>query len=60
MEGSEMGRNRSETVGNESVCNAGDRVRSPVRPLEKRMTTNPSILARRIPWIEEQEKGITE
>ena len=40
----------------ESACNAGDRVSSLVSwkdPLEKGMATYSSILAWRLPWIEE-------
>ena len=39
----------------ESACNAGDPVQFLGRedPLEKRMATHSSILASRIPWIEE-------
>ena len=41
--------------GKESICNAGDRVRSLGQedPLEKRMATYSSILAWRLPWTEE-------
>ena len=39
----------------ESACNAGDQVQSLGQedPLEKGMVTHSSILAWRIPWIEE-------
>ena len=41
--------------GKESVCNAGDQVRSLDQedPLEKGMITHSSILARKTPWTEE-------
>ena len=57
--------------GKESACNAGDRVQSLgwEDPLEEEMATHSSILARRIPWMEEpgglqsirfQESAMTE
>ena len=41
--------------GKESACNAVDPglIPGPKDPLEKGMTTHPSILAWRIPWTEE-------
>ena len=41
--------------GKESACNSGDigSVMGPEEPLEKGMVTHSSILAWRIPWIEE-------
>ena len=43
------------SVGTESACNAGDPSSIPGlgRSLEKGMATHSSILAWRIPWIEE-------
>ena len=40
-----------------SACNAGDQVRSLGRedPLEREMATHSSILAWRIPWMEEPD-----
>ena len=43
----------------ESACNAGDPGSTPgsERYLEKEVATHSSILAWRIPWIEEPERG---
>ena len=43
------------SLGNESACSAGDRVRSLgwEDPLEKEMATHSSILAWKISWTEE-------
>ena len=40
--------------GKESACNAGDLGQED--PLEKEMATHSSILAWRIPWIEEPDR----
>ena len=44
--------------GKESACNTGDLGLIPGKedPLEKRMVTHSSILAWRIPWIEEPDR----
>ena len=41
--------------GKESACNAGDlsSIPGPEDPLEKKMATHASILAWRIPWMED-------
>ena len=46
---------RIVTDGKQSVCNAGDAVRSlgPEGPLEKEMATCSSIVAWKIPWTQE-------
>ena len=43
------------SIGKESFCNAGDSgsTLGQEDPLEKEMATHSSILARKIPWIEE-------
>ena len=56
----------SSSVCKESACNAETRVPVPARedPLEKEMATHSSILAWRIPWIEDpgrlQSMGLQE
>ena len=49
-----MGGSPVGSDGKESTCDAGDPGLIPGSdPLEKRMATHPSILARKIPWTEE-------